>query len=246
MPIIVTSYSIVWLDNNYKTQRREFTNKILIGEISKMNNNREIIIRKIPNLITALRIVLTIVTIWICYEEITNFYSVLSITGIIFLTDILDGKLARKLNAETKAGEIMDVFADMGYIFAISVIMSSMNIISESFIILVSTEFIVFISTSKFLKDSNRFLFFDVAGRALAVVYYITPIIMYVLFYKAPGVHSVLYKYGFMTLVFFTFVVVIYRMSLCRVNIKQIIGAKEKKRKALVDSRVTSYYNDFE
>jgi CDP-diacylglycerol--glycerol-3-phosphate 3-phosphatidyltransferase len=172
----------------------------------------------IPNLLTILRAILTIVLIWIYYDGVSELYTVLSITILIFMTDIFDGKLARKLHSETKAGEIMDVLTDMGYVFAMSVIMSRMSIISDYFLILVCAEFLIFVATSRFLKDENRYLIFDVAGRILAVVYYVTPIVMYISFMKFTTIHRILLEYGFMTLVIFTFVVVIYRLSLCVVT----------------------------
>lgn len=185
-------------------------------------NNRKTMIKIIPNLITILRIVLTIAIIYICCDGTSKslFSLILSITVIIFFTDILDGKLARKLHSETKSGEIMDVLADMGYIFSMSVIMGRSNIIPTYFLILVCTEFIAFIITSRYIRNESRYLIFDVAGRILAVIYYVTPIFMYICFFKYTNLHIFLYKYGFILLVLFTLAVVIYRISLCGVNVR--------------------------
>lgn len=189
-----------------------------------MNETKKrITVRVLPNLITILRVALTVIIIWIWYSVTSNFFAVLSITVLIFLTDVFDGKLARKLNTVTKAGEIIDVLADMGYILSMSVIMSIKSIIPNYFLVLICAEFIIFIITSRFLRDDNRYLIFDVAGRILAAIYYVTPIIMYTAFVKFTAIHKILFEYGFLILVVFTFVVVIYRISLCRVNLKQLI-----------------------
>lgn len=198
---------------------------IFIGEKMEKVNNRRVMIKIIPNLITILRIILTIAIIWICRDGALKSLGVLilSITVIIFMTDILDGKLARKLHSETKAGEIMDVLADMGYIFSMSVLMGRSNIIPTYFLILVCSEFIVFVITSRYIRNESRYLIFDAAGRILAVLYYVTPIFMYICFLKYTTLHIFLYKYGFVSLVLFTLVVVIYRISLCGVNVKLLI-----------------------
>lgn len=189
------------------------------------SNKKRIMIKLIPDLITMLRIILTITIVLSCRNGISRSPSVfiVSITAIIFMTDILDGKLARKLHLETKAGEIIDVLADMAYIFSMSVIMGRGNIIPAYFLILVCTEFLIFIITSRYIRQESRYLIFDVLGRILAAIYYVTPIVMYICFLKNTTLHIFLFKYGFMTLALFTIMAMIYRISLCGVNVKMII-----------------------
>lgn len=191
----------------------------------KKSNNRRSIIKRVPNILTLFRIFLTVVLIWICRDGASKSLNVpiLSITVFIFMTDLLDGKLARILHSETKTGEIMDVMADMGYILSMSFIMGRSNIIPVYFLILVCIEFIAFVSTSRYLRHESRYLIFDMAGRILAAIYYVTPISMYICYLNDSVLHLFLYQYGFVALIIFTLVVVIYRISLCGVKVKLLI-----------------------
>ena len=73
--------------------------------------------RQVPNLITILRLVLTVVFFFILnINDDTNFQRQMVVGFVVFLvatlTDILDGHLARKWKAESAFGRIVDPFVD--------------------------------------------------------------------------------------------------------------------------------------
>jgi len=80
--------------------------------------------RCIPNVLTGLRMVLTF--IYLLFLENLNLYSnnklYFASAGIVFflicVTDFIDGKIARKIKAESLLGSFLDVTAD--FIFIIS------------------------------------------------------------------------------------------------------------------------------
>lgn len=65
---------------------------------------------KIPNIITSLRIILSLVLLFFCHE-VTPFF--ICIFLIAMLTDFLDGFLARKLGACSENGAMLDTVADL-------------------------------------------------------------------------------------------------------------------------------------
>ncbi|HCY54010.1 MAG TPA: CDP-diacylglycerol--glycerol-3-phosphate 3-phosphatidyltransferase, partial [Oceanicaulis sp.] len=78
-------------------------------------------LRHIPNLLTVLRALGGVAGAWLllqsagaALEETAQFYAILS--GLIFLsaalTDWLDGWLARRLDAQSALGELLDPIAD--------------------------------------------------------------------------------------------------------------------------------------
>ena len=73
--------------------------------------------RKIPNLVSILRIPLSLGMIFTSTFSI-QFFALYTFAG---LTDVLDGFLARKLNACTKSGAIIDSIADI-FFFATSLV----------------------------------------------------------------------------------------------------------------------------
>ena len=62
------------------------------------------------NLITASRLLFTVI-LMIIYKSIPNYWFLILI-AIIFSTDFIDGKLARKFHVETFFGSLMDTMAD--------------------------------------------------------------------------------------------------------------------------------------
>lgn len=74
----------------------------------------------IPNLLTILRITLVPIYLFAFFSNIEN---KLLVSGLIFLlagiTDLLDGKIARKYNLITKLGIVLDPIADKMMTFAV-------------------------------------------------------------------------------------------------------------------------------
>lgn len=81
--------------------------------------------KNIPNIISAVRIILSFSLLFIL-NDINCFFIVYILIG---LSDILDGLLARKLNLETKVGAKLDSFAD--FIFYIIIFYIFIKFFSE-------------------------------------------------------------------------------------------------------------------
>ena len=101
--------------------------------------------------------------------------------GGICLSDLLDGAAARGLNAESALGGVLDVSADGLFIFSSLILFNLFHVLPVWFTALVLADFLVFLTTSRFLirikrKSGPRVLIFDVPGRMAAVLFYFTPI----------------------------------------------------------------------
>ena len=172
----------------------------------------------LPNLITISRIIMTFFMVWLLESDQYSMFMFLSINILIFITDIIDGKIARHFNLVSQVGEILDVSADLIYILSIYTVMSLKNTVSFYYLFIVIGEFIVFIITSKYINQDKKYLVFDTLGRILAVLYYISPSIMFVTFVKNRALYNLLYKYGFYIVCALTFIVIVHRINLCFKN----------------------------
>lgn len=144
----------------------------------KVNSNK-LLFGMIPNLITSVRIIMTLYIIWMLGSNKHNISIFLSINSLIFISDIIDGRIARYLKSVSSFGEILDISADFLYILSMSIIMNIKNIIPRNYIVIVIIEFTIFIITSKYIKQDKRYLGFDILGRILAVLFYIIPVMMF-------------------------------------------------------------------
>ena len=77
------------------------------------------IVKKIPNILTNLRIIFVPIICLMIYVEYHNIcgitslkYVIVALTALVCLTDCLDGKIARKYNVITPYGKCMDPIAD--------------------------------------------------------------------------------------------------------------------------------------
>lgn len=69
-----------------------------------------VVIKQIPNVLTTLRLMLALPIAWLILEE--NYAVVLWIALLAGISDGVDGWLARRLNARSRYGEIVDPLSD--------------------------------------------------------------------------------------------------------------------------------------
>lgn len=143
----------------------------------------------IPNALTLCRVILVIANLLFMIQSTgvlnnnVGLYSLLGLTGMIYISDILDGKLARKWNVTTAFGEKLDVIADLFYIGMTSVVLVCQNKMPIMVLILIIIEFLVFYGSSmiKTSKPVGKVFFFDYIGRFTAGYYYVLPLIFFLI-----------------------------------------------------------------
>lgn len=138
--------------------------------------------KRLPNLITSLRIILTIYLNIYIYLNFGQTIIPLILTAIIFSSDILDGWLARKLNAVTKFGVTFDVFADILYVTLSYLVLCRYHILPFIGILLILFKFLEFMVTSAILqarRENSEILVFDRVGKTVGIIFYILPITTY-------------------------------------------------------------------
>jgi phosphatidylglycerophosphate synthase len=131
--------------------------------------------KSIPNIITLSRAVFSVVFIaLICRaikSSVANAYLIICFCYII-LSDIIDGRFARKMNAESATGAKLDVAADLIYVLGFTVVFAYFNKVPKWFPVVLICNFAIFIITSKSLaarSESLRFrLVFDKLGKFAA------------------------------------------------------------------------------
>ncbi len=138
--------------------------------------------RCIPNILTGLRIILTF--IYLLLLDNLNLYSnnelYFTCGIIVFLlicvTDFIDGKIARKIKAESLLGSFLDVTADFIFIISSLALLNLNNRIPIWFTVLTLIKFIEFFVTSYIIKKyhniSNNFFSFDYFGRVAAISFF--------------------------------------------------------------------------
>ncbi len=142
-------------------------------------------LRFLPNAITVLRIILTVLFMVILAGRLAQGSAGIPaglyfIFGFICLSDFLDGAVARGLKAESGPGSILDILADSLFIFSSLIIFDFYGVMPVWFTAVVLADFLAFLMTSGFLlhikPDKGRSYFvFDKAGRITAVIFYIIP-----------------------------------------------------------------------
>lgn len=154
----------------------------------------------IVNGITALRFVLASLFISLLLQEYPHFWVYLILFFIIAGSDYIDGKLARRWNAVSKMGEILDVSADFFFIFATSLVLYIQNVFPVWMPIIIALKLTEFILTSRFCrkKRNQRIFFFDPIGHFTAVSFYILPIIT--IFLRGLPRESILWMLHFLVL----------------------------------------------
>lgn len=139
------------------------------------------LVRFVPNFLSLLRVGLTCVFVGFLrklFDSNSGLIAALVLFGMICLTDLLDGLLARRLGATSRFGAWLDLFADLFYILASFVVLNIYGLVPVWFTVIVAGKFIEFLATSHLLgrcvKNQPKF-FADLFGRAAACMYYFLP-----------------------------------------------------------------------
>lgn len=158
---------------------------------------------KIPNIITSLRIFLSVIFADLVLKQGTHSYENFEWISIIFLciclSDFIDGKIARKTGSTSVFGAKLDVFADLFYMILSysSLIMSKK--INLWFLGFIFIKFLEFTMTSNFMRANNKSsenpFVFDKLGRLTAGSFYIIPGVTCLLSYAVPNIGQTLINY---------------------------------------------------
>ena len=141
------------------------------------------LMKNIPNIITLLRVVLSVLVNLYIANNFGKIAAPIIITFIIFLTDFLDGKIARAYKNAGTLGATFDVLADLFYIVTSYMLLWNLHILPLWFLFIILVNFLEFVVTSYIIKNNynTKLTFtFDLVGRLVAVIFYIPPIFSYV------------------------------------------------------------------
>jgi phosphatidylglycerophosphate synthase len=141
----------------------------------------------LPNLVTLCRVILTIILNIYIFLDFGEILVPLILTTIIFSSDFADGWLARKYNVVTKFGVGFDAFADIFYVALSYAVLTGYHILPFVGLILILFKFFEFLITSAIINarqnysNANSLLIFDQLGKSVGILFYITPIVTYVI-----------------------------------------------------------------
>jgi phosphatidylglycerophosphate synthase len=191
-----------------------------------MNRAVARLMKLIPNMLTLLRVVLACLLNFYILYHFGSLPIPIIIFLLIFITDFLDGKIARLYGNTSHFGAIFDILADLFYIVAFYIVLCSFHVLPLWFFFIALFKFIEFVATSFFIKklcSENSIFVFDFIGRCAAVFFYIVPILAYASFQLS----QVLYFFIIHILIYFiTFMVFVsssYRLRNCA-KIKYLIN----------------------
>lgn len=161
------------------------------------------IIKFIPNSITIMRIFMTFIFTYLILGQPVYGKEKFTIIIVMFLgicfSDLLDGKIARKMGITSEMGAKLDVFADLTYIILSYVALITLKILPIWFLGFVCLKFIEFVITSTFIKrynkKTNNPFVFDRIGRLVSAVFFIIPGIVCALNYLVPYAAGDLIKF---------------------------------------------------
>ena len=129
--------------------------------------------KKIPNILTLIRLCLVPVFVIVFLLEGGQ----KNVSGIIFViasaTDVLDGYLARKFNATSKVGQLLDPLADKLMQIAAIVMMLLEKIVPLWFVIFLASKEIIMICAGFFLYSKKTFVKSNIFGKLNTVAVFI-------------------------------------------------------------------------
>lgn len=144
-------------------------------------------INNLANLLTGIRI---LATFMVCYKirlllngkiENNGYTQIAVLFLIIWISDIADGKVARKLKITSSFGAKFDVVADAIFVFALHILLATHHIVPLWFIVLMIEKILNYVVSSYIVsKKTNKSFDFirDPLGKAVGVSYFLTPCLL--------------------------------------------------------------------
>jgi len=146
----------------------------------------------------------------------------------IFISDFLDGKVARFFGTVSYSGMIFDVLADLFFIVTFYVVLLYNSILPLWFLFIILLKFIEFAVTSFLLKKffyKKAMFIFDFIGRLVAVLFYVIPMLAYASFQYSPPVYFFTIHILIYIIAFLAFVSSLHRVWNCVKSFKNQAGA---------------------
>jgi CDP-diacylglycerol--glycerol-3-phosphate 3-phosphatidyltransferase len=109
---------------------------------------------KISNLLSTLRILLAVPLFIFLSKE--NYYAVMAICLIAYVTDLLDGYFARKLNQISELGKILDPLADKVFVFVLALQLLVQGKIPVWFFVVIVSRDVLILLGGLFMKDKAK------------------------------------------------------------------------------------------
>ena len=141
--------------------------------------------KTIPNLMSFIRILLIPVFAVLFYNDrIVASVIILAISG---LSDLFDGKIARKFNQVSNLGKILDPVADKLTIFAIAIILflkfhmaenHALNVFSWVFLLFIAKDLVMVVGGAFMLAVGMRPGAAEIYGKAATVAFYVVMLII--------------------------------------------------------------------
>lgn len=134
-------------------------------------------------MLTLLRILLTILlgmltTSYLNQTVVNKIHYIFILNILIYITDLLDGKLARKWNVCSKIGASLDILADLGYMTSQYYLLIRTGYMSWILLICIYLEFLIFLKTSLYYRPITKKIFlFNKIGKLVAIYYYLLPML---------------------------------------------------------------------
>lgn len=179
----------------------------------------------LPNLLSMLRLLLGSIFAYMLSSKLSGnpmdigWYYALYM--MIVLSDLLDGRLARKLGCTSRIGAVLDVVADSYFILISCVILNYYQVFPVWFTAVIVMKLVDFIVSSiLFTDDKERVFLFDSFGRVTAAGFYLMPILA-VLLSNQVSINCAIYALMVLAMIS---TVLRWIIMLCRVDRNRNLG----------------------
>ena len=173
----------------------------------------------IPNTLTLTRAVLVIPFAYLLNLYLSNntgYPKLLAIFVLIAVTDILDGCIARKLDAATELGALLDVAADSLFAIIATIVLFKAGIVCFEYLLIMISKLAEFFITSQMLKGNSckkKNLVFDFLGKMSGILFIAFPMIACT-FLRIDIMSQVLIRIGIISIATISLLSFIHRIRL--------------------------------